>query len=213
VIRRSFRFGLTLGLLGGLAFALVKMFGPRPDAQPAAAPSPSAPWPRLTADPAVPAAATTSLVADPDAPAAPRHAAAFQPAPVPAAEEPAATPAAAAEAVADPAAVSAPAPVAAPVAKRAAPKKAAPDRPTGAAAPAKVAKIAKAPKTAKKKPLVAPWVDPTDGVCPTTHPVKGKLASKIFHLPGMLNYARTTPDRCYRDAPAAEADGLRPAKR
>jgi hypothetical protein len=43
--------------------------------------------------------------------------------------------------------------------------------------------------------------------------VKAKLASKIFHLPGMLNYDRTRPDRCYRDAGAAEADGLRPAKR
>jgi hypothetical protein len=29
----------------------------------------------------------------------------------------------------------------------------------------------------------------------------------------MLNYLRTRPDRCYRDADAAEADGLRAAKR
>jgi hypothetical protein len=203
VIRRSFRFGLTLGLLGGLAFALVKMFGTRPDTQPAAVPTPTAPWPRLAADPAVPAAPTTSLVADPDAPASPAHAAAFQaPAATPVIDEPTTAPAE--DPVADPA------PVAAPVAKRAAPKKAAPKK---AAAPAEATKVAKAPKTAKKKPLVAPWVDPTEGVCPTSHPVKGKLASKIFHLPGMLNYARTTPDRCYRDAPAAEADGLRPAKR
>ena len=57
------------------------------------------------------------------------------------------------------------------------------------------------------------WVVPTGDVCPTTHPVKAKLASKIFHLPGMLNYDRTRPDRCYRDATAAEGDGLRPAKR
>jgi hypothetical protein len=35
----------------------------------------------------------------------------------------------------------------------------------------------------------------------------------IYHLPGMLAYDRTQPDRCYRDAPAAEADGLRKAKR
>lgn len=60
---------------------------------------------------------------------------------------------------------------------------------------------------------VAAWVVPEGGVCPTTHPVKAKLASKIFHLPGMANYERTRPDRCYRDATAAEADGLRPAKR
>jgi hypothetical protein len=43
--------------------------------------------------------------------------------------------------------------------------------------------------------------------------VKGKLTSKIFHLPGMLNYDRTKPDRCYKDASAAEGDGLRQAKR
>jgi hypothetical protein len=29
----------------------------------------------------------------------------------------------------------------------------------------------------------------------------------------MMNYDRTNPDRCYRDADAAEADGLRAAKR
>jgi hypothetical protein len=57
------------------------------------------------------------------------------------------------------------------------------------------------------------WVPPADGVCPTTHPVKAKLASKIFHLPGMANYERTKPDRCYVDAARAEADGLRQAKR
>lgn len=209
MIRRSFRFGLTLGLLGGLAFALVKMFGTRPDTQPAAVPTPTTPWPRLAADPAVPAAATTSLVADPDAPASPAHAAAFQaPAATPVIEEPTPAPpeapAPAAEAVTDPA------PVTAPVAKRAAPKRVAAKK---ADEPVPATKAAKAPKVAKKKPLVAPWVDPIEGVCPTTHPVKGKLASRIFHLPGMLNYARATPDRCYRDAPAAEADGLRPAKR
>ena len=57
------------------------------------------------------------------------------------------------------------------------------------------------------------WVEPSGSVCPTTHPVKAKLASKIFHLPGMLNYERTNPDRCYRDEQAAEGDGLRAAKR
>ncbi len=57
------------------------------------------------------------------------------------------------------------------------------------------------------------WVEPVDGACPTSHPVKAKLASKIFHVPGGASYDRTTPDRCYRDAAAAEADGLRPAKR
>ena len=62
--------------------------------------------------------------------------------------------------------------------------------------------------------LSAPaWVEPVEGVCPTTHPVKAKLSSKIFHLPGMANYERTHPDRCYAGAAEAEADGLRAAKR
>ncbi len=58
------------------------------------------------------------------------------------------------------------------------------------------------------------WSDPADdGSCPTSHPVKAKLTSKVFHLPGMANYERTKADRCYLDAGAAEADGLRQAKR
>ena len=59
----------------------------------------------------------------------------------------------------------------------------------------------------------AAWLDPVGSECPPTHPVKAKMSSGIYHLPGMLAYARTHPDRCYVDAAAAEADGLRPAKR
>jgi hypothetical protein len=65
-------------------------------------------------------------------------------------------------------------------------------------------------------PDIAParvWTEPLDGACPDGFPVKAKLSSGIFHLPGMVNYARTTPDRCYTSAEAAAADGLRPAKR
>lgn len=58
------------------------------------------------------------------------------------------------------------------------------------------------------------YVEPTaDGECPAGYPIKAKLSSKIFHSPGQLNYDRTTPDRCYVDAAAAEADGMRAAKR
>ncbi len=144
--------GLTLGLLAGLGFALVKLFGGRSPATTDARPS-DEPWPRLRTDPAVPAPPAVALVPDPVAPS----------------------------------------PVAPVVTE------------------AVVAKAKKAP--AKKKPLTAPWVESQGGVCPTSHPVKAKLSSKIFHLPGMLNYERTNPDRCYRDPSAAEADGLRPAKR
>lgn len=60
----------------------------------------------------------------------------------------------------------------------------------------------------------AVWTEPgDDGICPASHPVKAKLSSKVFHLPGMANYERTKADRCYPDAEAAEADGLRQAKR
>lgn len=58
------------------------------------------------------------------------------------------------------------------------------------------------------------WAEPEDdGTCPASHPVKAKLGSGVFHLPGMANYDRTKPDRCYPDETAAEADGLRQAKR
>jgi hypothetical protein len=56
-------------------------------------------------------------------------------------------------------------------------------------------------------------VEPVDGVCPATHPVKAKERSRIFHVPGGLSYARTVPDRCYADAATATADGFRAAKR
>ncbi|HEX5616682.1 MAG TPA: hypothetical protein VFZ83_16145 [Acidimicrobiia bacterium] len=58
----------------------------------------------------------------------------------------------------------------------------------------------------------AAWVAPIGGTCPASHPVKVKVASGIFHVPGGANYDRTRPDRCYPDAAAAEADGFRAAK-
>ena len=58
------------------------------------------------------------------------------------------------------------------------------------------------------------WVDPSEsGACPAHHPVKAKLASGIFHVPGGANYARTQADRCYVSSGAAETDGLRAARR
>jgi hypothetical protein len=59
----------------------------------------------------------------------------------------------------------------------------------------------------------SPWIDPVDsGACPAHHPVKAKLSSGIFHVPGGTNYARTRADRCYLSPDAAAADGLRPSK-
>jgi hypothetical protein len=58
-----------------------------------------------------------------------------------------------------------------------------------------------------------PWVEAMGNECPTTHPVKAKLASMLYHLPGMAAYNRTRPDRCYVDGASAEADGFIKAKR
>jgi hypothetical protein len=77
------------------------------------------------------------------------------------------------------------------------------------------------PLAAPLEPLAAPlevvlqqaWVEPEGGRCPASHPVKTKLASGIFHMPGSAHYDRTNADRCYATPEAAAADGLRPAKR
>jgi hypothetical protein len=59
----------------------------------------------------------------------------------------------------------------------------------------------------------SPWVEPAEsGACPAHHPVKAKLGSGIFHVPGGANYARTVADRCYLSPDAAESDGLRQSK-
>jgi hypothetical protein len=72
---------------------------------------------------------------------------------------------------------------------------------------------AKKPAPKKAAPKPAPWVEPVGDEAPASHPIKAKMSSGIYHVPGGLNYARVKPDRCYRDVEAAEADGLRPSKR
>ena len=71
-----------------------------------------------------------------------------------------------------------------------------------------------APEPAREpEPAAAGSVEPNgDGSCPLSHPVKGKLKSGIYHVPGGANYDRTKPDRCYADEDAAQADGLRRSK-
>jgi hypothetical protein len=136
VLRRALRLGFRLGLLAGVAYALVKVLDGRRATEPQPAGLAVRDWPRLQPDPGL-EGPRTSTAPQPD-PEAPR-----------------------------------PAP----------------------------------------EPSTAAWVEPTGDVCPTTHPVKAKLSSKIFHVPGGLSYDRTRPDRCYVDPSSAEADGLRPAKR
>lgn len=79
------------------------------------------------------------------------------------------------------------------------------------AAPAKRAAKKSAGGRAASAP--APWIDPVGGVCPPSHPIKAKLSSKIFHLPGMFAYERTVPDRCYAESDQAVRDGFRQARR
>jgi hypothetical protein len=71
-----------------------------------------------------------------------------------------------------------------------------------------------APETgAPETGAIDPWVEADGGTCPASHPVKAKLASGIYHVPGGANYSRTNADRCYVNTEAAGRDGLRPSKR
>jgi hypothetical protein len=219
MMRRSFRIGLRLGLLFGGVVALVKTVQSR---RTAAAVPPPAPWepivetprpaapePERRAEPVpvpevpVPAAGTEPLVdevGEPIMEPAPPvdHDPALDIVPEPATEV--------TSTVKPPHRSEDAAPAGAPVKKVAAKKLPAAKK---AAAPRKAAAAKKASKAAP----AAPFVDPDGGVCPTSHPVKAKLASRLFHLPGMFAYDRTRPDRCYRDAGAAVADGFVQAKR
>ena len=68
-------------------------------------------------------------------------------------------------------------------------------------------------QTTPTAPATPAWVEPVGDTCPRSHPVKAKVASGIFHVPGGQSYDRTIADRCYVDAAAAQADGFRAAKR
>ena len=52
-----------------------------------------------------------------------------------------------------------------------------------------------------------------EGHPPPSHPVKAKVASRVYRVPGMASYDQTKPDRCYPTPEAAEADGFTRAKR
>lgn len=58
------------------------------------------------------------------------------------------------------------------------------------------------------------WVRPNgEGEPPATHPVKAKVSSRVYRVPGMASYDQTKADRCYPTPEAAEADGFTKAKR
>ena len=198
MIRRSFRIGLRLGVLIGVVFAVAKTVQARRDA---AAEAPPPPWDPLLEKPRPPTIDLREPVENLVQPAspAPAPAPAARPEPdldvVPAPQPVEITPPVPPAATSTPA-KKAPAATQEPVAKKAA-----------------AAKKAPAKKVAKKAAPPAPFVEPIEGVCPTSHPVKAKLSSRLFHLPGMFAYDRTRPDRCYLDGAAAVADGFTSAKR
>ena len=67
------------------------------------------------------------------------------------------------------------------------------------------------PAAARSAPPAERWREPVDGACPEGYPVK-VAKSGIYHVPGGRLYERTTAERCYMNAEAAEADGYRRAK-
>ena len=90
-----------------------------------------------------------------------------------------------------------------------------PERPTLVAVPdpAPVAAPVAAPTPTSDTEPPATWRDPDEDACPEGFPVKVKVRSGIFHVPGSPTYERTKPDRCYPDADTAIADGYRAPKR
>lgn len=61
-------------------------------------------------------------------------------------------------------------------------------------------------------PMTAWVVADEEGPDPDGFPVKVKVASGIFHVPGGRFYDRLRADRCYTTTEAAEADGYRRSK-
>lgn len=204
-MRRSFRVGVLVGLLVGVVLALAKIMQTRrgqTTTEPATWPAfeePETAEPRGTAEP------PSTEVAEPESPAPVADTVAKGAAPV-------AKAAKRAKKAGAKRAKKAGAGRAKKTSGRArkAAKKAVR---TAAGAAAEKAPAKRAKKAARKLAAATAWVEPDGDVCPPSHPIKAKLSSGLFHLPGMIAYNRTRPDRCYPDEAAATEDGLTRAKR
>ena len=186
MIRRSFRIGIRVGLLAGVVVALYKLAQARKVTEP------------LPATPRRAGGAPGPARPDPWPPVA-----APEPQPAAVVETPPPPPAPVVET---------PAPAPTPPPPPPAPVEEAVKKAAGAvkkAAPKKATKKA----TKKKAAATRAWVEAQGAVCPLSHPIKAKMSSRIYHLPGMLAYTRTKPDRCYATEAAAKRDGFTPAKR
>jgi micrococcal nuclease len=69
------------------------------------------------------------------------------------------------------------------------------------------------PRPPRPTPATVAWVEPQGTVCPTSHPIKAKLASKVFRKPDARGYDTSKPDRCYASEDAARHDGFHEAQR
>ena len=54
----------------------------------------------------------------------------------------------------------------------------------------------------------AKWVQPVDGACPASHPIKARFSTGHYHLADDRDYAKVVPDSCYASEEAAQADGF-----
>jgi hypothetical protein len=105
-----------------------------------------------------------------------------------------------------------------PVAQRAAASQDGPvaQSPAAASAAAPPPPVALSPRTAASSSTAdeITWVRPDgEGEVPDSHPVKAKVSSRVYRVPGMATYDQTKADRCYATPEAAEADGFTKAKR
>ncbi|MGI8792904.1 MAG: hypothetical protein ACR2H3_06995 [Acidimicrobiales bacterium] len=216
MVRRSFRIGLRLGILLGVFVAVFKVVQSRRSADPPSSDSWTPPRPDDSASGSKASSVHQQTASTVDAPARRPLDEVGEPIqgvdPTAAASASASKPSAAVDAKPVP---EQPAPAKPSTASKAAASAA--STPSKASSKKAGAKMPSAKKSGAKKTAKSAtgrgWVEPVGDTCPTSHPLKAKLSSKIFHRPGMLNYDRTNPDRCYADDAAAESDGLRAAKR
>lgn len=238
MIRRSLKWSFLLGVLVAVGLVAKKLVdgqrqAPAPSVPPTRPTPPSEPEPRSEAPkpPAKPKVAEPKAKRDPlpvvpsDEPA-PDALEAAEPVPDKTGES-------------EPVSELAPAPqpnLAAAPAPEPEPEPKTPDKPAEKTAPAKPVRRAeplKAQRTAEKAqpptradrkvsldapPAESPsamvsWVEPVGGACPTSHPIKVKLGSRVFRKPGTPSYDKSKPDRCYASESAARRGGFNEAQR
>lgn len=58
------------------------------------------------------------------------------------------------------------------------------------------------------EPAPPAWIQPTQGECPLSHPIKARFATGRYHEPGTKSYDKVVADCCYPDVKDAEKDGF-----